>query len=199
MLRIINLCADPVPMMFFCRLIGGTTTPKEITDLFTRYTAHALLADIFSSDFIKKEELEDLITNINLALANVGTGGCALRFDGSTFIADFDLDMKDNDINNVGHILFDINHTEEVDEIEGTINWNKKYYTQNIDTGLGATLQVGQELLLRAKNGALSRSQIVGRGIRDCGKCTWIGAWHHPGYGFDRNLACSVPDGRDTV
>lgn len=64
---------------------------------------------------------------------------------------DGNLDLKDNDIINIGAIDFDLDHVPAI-ESEGKTWWNTIDNTLNISTGLGPVLQVGQEIHIKVYN-----------------------------------------------
>jgi hypothetical protein len=55
---------------------------------------------------------------------------------------------KGADLTGVNEINFDTTYVPTIDPSGGSIWWNNKEYTINVQTGLGPTIQVGQEILL---------------------------------------------------
>ena len=97
---------------------------------------------------ISQEELDELVEQLNNALANIDAGGSGLRVKDGQFFIDRDMDFDcENNINDIKDINFCL-ESENDGTVEGKVNWNQDDHTLNISTGDGPVLQAGQEMYL---------------------------------------------------
>ena len=103
-----------------------------------------IFRDIDNTDVFINWTLGDLFMqggNVNLEINDLTTTGTIT----SNAYTDGVLTITGGDITDVDHLVYDTTPSA-IAHTEGLTCWSPEFFTTNIHTGLGATLQVGQEL-----------------------------------------------------